>query len=113
MDASKFGLSLLESLTIGMYTEENVCYREYIQNSCDSINRAVNQGVIKFEDAWIDVTIEPEERYASILDNGLGLGQTDFYQTMANIAASQKRQGEDMGFRGIGRLIGMVWIEFF
>lgn len=111
MDASKFGLSLLESLTIGMYTEENVCYREYIQNSCDSINRAVSQGVISFEDACIDVVIEPDERYVSILDNGLGLGQKDFYQTMANIAASRKKQGEDMGFRGIGRLIGMAFCK--
>lgn len=111
MDSSKFGLSLLESLTIGMYTDANVCYREYIQNSCDSINKAVSKGVLTLEDSWVDVVIEPDNRYVSIEDNGMGLCKTDFYRTMANIAASSKKQGEDMGFRGIGRLIGMAFCK--
>lgn len=111
IDTTGFGLSLLESLTVAMYPNPDVCYREYIQNSCDSINRAVKEGVIKFEDAWIDVVIDPEKRYVSIEDNGLGLGKQDFYRTMVTIAASQKKQGEDMGFRGIGRLVGMAFCK--
>jgi len=38
----KIGKYTLESLTTGMYTDPKIIYREYIQNSVDAIEEAVN-----------------------------------------------------------------------
>ena len=40
------GKFLLEILTKGMYSNPMHIYREYIQNSCDSIDKAVAAGVL-------------------------------------------------------------------
>ncbi len=42
-----FGANILENLTTGMYQDSKVIYREYIQNSCDQIDKAVKDGILK------------------------------------------------------------------
>ena len=57
MDIS-VGKFTLESLTTGMYNEPETCFREYIQNAVDSIDNAVNSGLISIEDARIEIIID-------------------------------------------------------
>ena len=41
------GKDILELLTSGMYLDPLTIYREYIQNCADSIEKAVNKGLLK------------------------------------------------------------------
>ena len=61
-----FGKNILDSLTTGMYSDSKVIYREYIQNACDQIDKAIDLGIIKKEDASVDITIDAQERYICI-----------------------------------------------
>ena len=104
-----FGKNILENLTTGMYSDRRVMYREYIQNSCDAIDAAVKSGVIKFEKARIDISINETERCIEIYDNGRGIPSIDFERVLTDIANSDKIRSEEKGFRGIGRLCGLAY----
>ena len=54
------GRFTLESLTTGMYSDPKIVYREYFQNSVDSIENAVSAGIIKQEEAYIKIFIDAE-----------------------------------------------------
>lgn len=45
-DTVRVGKYTLESLTTGMYSDPKIVYREYIQNSVDSLENAVSLGLI-------------------------------------------------------------------
>lgn len=107
-----FGANILENLTTGMYKDSKVSYREYIQNACDQIDKAVELGL--FSDrkkGEIKIWLNPEDRTISIEDNATGIPQQLFEQTLANIADSNKKIGADKGFRGIGRLCGLAYCQ--
>ncbi len=110
MDEYIFGANILENLTTGMYKDSKVCYREYIQNACDQIDKAVTLGILPSRKAGqIKIWLDKDKRRISIEDNATGIPQADFESTLANIADSNKRMGEDKGFRGIGRLCGLAY----
>ena len=44
------GANILDSLTTGMYSDSKVIFREYIQNSCDSIDVAIQEGILSVSD---------------------------------------------------------------
>ena len=52
------GKFLLEILTKGMYSNPMHVYREYIQNSTDSIDKAVEEGIIAPADGAIHIQKE-------------------------------------------------------
>jgi len=104
-----FGANILENLTTGMYQDSRVIYREYIQNACDSIDKAVREGILGSEDGAIEVWLDHPNRTISIEDNAMGIPASDFERVLGNIADSDKRVGEDKGFRGIGRLCGLAY----
>lgn len=106
---SVFGKNILENLTTGMYSDRRVMFREYIQNSCDAIDAAINNGILKREIARIDITIDKEKQYIEISDNGIGIMKADFERVLSEIANSDKSRSEDKGFRGIGRLCGLAY----
>lgn len=110
MDEYVFGANILENLTTGMYQDSKVSYREYIQNACDQIDKAVELGILSsVEEGEIEIWLSPEDRTISIEDNATGISQADFERTLANIADSSKKIGTDKGFRGIGRLCGLAY----
>lgn len=43
------GKNVIENLTLGMYENSLMIYREYIQNAADSIDNAINLGILKKE----------------------------------------------------------------
>ena len=63
------GKNVIENLTTAMYENLLIVYREYIQNAADSIDKAVNQGLIDRNHAEIYVDIDKNIRYISIEDN--------------------------------------------
>lgn len=68
---------ILESLTSGMYSDSYVVFREYIQNSVDSIDEAVRLGVLIPGAEQIVVRLAPTENQIVITDNGLGIPSTE------------------------------------
>lgn len=104
-----FGKNILENLTTGMYSDSRVMYREYVQNSCDAIDAAVNSGLIPREKASIDININAEKREIRIRDNGCGIRKSDFVRVLSDIANSDKKRAIEKGFRGIGRLCGLAY----
>lgn len=105
----QIGKYTLESLTTGMYSDPKIIYREYIQNSVDSLEIAVQSYLIKPEDMRIDILIDPENAHLSIRDNGTGINSAYAVPSLMNIGSSQKRHSSNRGFRGIGRLGGMSY----
>ncbi len=103
------GAHILESLTTGMYQDSRTIFREYIQNSCDAIDEAVKLGVIEDGESEINIELDAEGRNITIEDNGTGIRAEDFVRVVGNVADSDKRQGENRGFRGIGRLCGLAY----
>lgn len=102
------GKNVIEHLTTAMYENNNIIYREYIQNSADSIDKAIRNGLLKKEDAYIDVEIDSQKRNVIIYDNAVGICKDLFKKKLLNIADSDKDRNEDKGFRGIGRLGGLA-----
>ena len=101
------GKNIIENLTTAMYEDSRVVYREYIQNSADSIDKAMKEGLISPDEAAIDIRIDRNSRHISIHDNGAGISTANFSLVMSSVADSTKDRNEDKGFRGIGRLGGI------
>lgn len=107
-----FGANILDNLTTGMYRNPLVSYREYIQNACDSIDHAVDEGILSSVDQGkINIWLDSTKRVIEIEDNGIGIPMADFRRVLGNIADSDKTLGEDKGFRGIGRLCGLAYCK--
>ncbi|KAA6324228.1 Chaperone protein HtpG [termite gut metagenome] len=105
------GKDVIESLTLGMYEDSRFIYREYIQNSADQIDKAVEQGLMDKNEEEIHITIDDKKRRIEIYDNATGIDEQNIVSILQNIAKSTKERGKDKGFRGIGRLGGLGYCE--
>ncbi len=107
----KIGKYVLENLTTGMYEDSKIVYREYIQNSADQIDKAIDFNLFPDESLFIDITIDKAKRTIIIKDNATGIEKREVHSKLANVADSTKERGVDKGFRGIGRLGGLAYCE--
>jgi len=105
------GKFLLEILTKGMYSNPMHVYREYIQNSTDSIDKAIEEGIICESEAAIHVRIDKEKQTVLIRDNGCGISAKKTEEILLSIGDSKKNGIDERGFRGIGRLAGLAYAE--
>lgn len=105
------GKFLLEILTKGMYSNPMHVYREYIQNSSDSIDKAIKASVLRAAEAEIHITIDDKDCNIVIRDNGLGIPLDIAKIKLMNVGASDKDGVTERGFRGIGRLGGLAYAE--
>lgn len=105
------GKNTIENLTTAMYEDLRIIYREYIQNSADSIDHAVEYGLITEDEAIINIEIDKKKKYVCVSDNGTGIKADKFEKIMGSIADSTKDRNEEKGFRGIGRLGGISSCE--
>lgn len=103
------GKFLLEILTKGMYSNPMHVYREYIQNSTDSIDKAVAGGVISSSEAAIHIEIDGAKQRIIIHDNGYGIPAEKTRGILLSIGDSDKNGMDERGFRGIGRLAGLAY----
>lgn len=106
-DSRIVGKHTLESLTVGMYADNRIIFREYIQNATDAIDKAIHAQMIAPEEGRIDIEIDSERREVRIRDNGTGIQAGEVYHALGDIGHSSKTYAEDRGFRGIGRLGGL------
>ncbi len=106
-EKAQIGKDVLESLTLGMYEDSRFIYREFIQNSADSVDKAIKIGLLKRGEEEIHVWIDDVERRITIEDNACGISKDDVVKRLRDIAHSDKTRGEQKGFRGIGRLGGL------
>lgn len=111
MSSIIIGKHTLESLTSGMYSDSYVVFREYIQNSVDSIDEAVRMGVLVPGTEQIVVRLAPTENQIVITDNGLGIPFEDVEKTLISIGNSKKSSESSRGFRGIGRLAALSYCQ--
>lgn len=103
---------ILETLTVGMYGESRNAIREYIQNAFDSIQHAIS--VLKTVapgQGLISITLGEDNNSLVIRDNGAGLPAKTAAATLTSIGASTKDYKKEAGFRGIGRLAGIVFSD--
>ena len=103
---------ILELLSTAMYPDPLALYREYIQNAADSVEEAVRQNLYSPRTApRIDVVIDVANRNVRIRDNGVGISNADFVQTLTSIGGSSKKGKGARGFRGVGRLAGLGFCQ--
>lgn len=104
---SKVGKNLISMLMFQMYGDSKLIYREYVQNSRDAINEAVNSGVLsKITEGRISITIDKAEKIITIEDNGTGVSINNVEPVLLDIADSSKDGETSAGQFGIGRLVG-------
>ena len=104
------GKDILELLSSAMYVNPLTIYREYLQNSADSIDEGIKEGLLKNEEEGrVDINVDPLNRIVTIRDNGVGLSKKDFEKRMTAFGASKKRDTNARGFRGVGRLAGIAY----
>ncbi|MDD5793079.1 MAG: ATP-binding protein [Erysipelotrichaceae bacterium] len=104
------GKYTLESLTNGMYADPLDLYREYIQNSADSIDNDKQTCGMSCE-YRIEVNIDELSGSISIRDNGTGIREKIAVPTLVDIGNSDKDKNKTRGFRGIGRLAGLGYCD--
>jgi Histidine kinase-, DNA gyrase B-, and HSP90-like ATPase len=107
-----FGGFVLETLTIGMYGEARNAIREYIQNGFDSIQRAIHElNIMQAGTGLIEIELAADRRSLTIRDNGAGLSAKTAATILTRVGASGKSHRKNAGFRGIGRLAGIVFSD--
>lgn len=74
-----------------------------------SLEHAVSLGMLEQQGMRIDIIVNADESYISIKDNGTGISAAEAAQTLMNVGSSKKRNANNRGFRGIGRLGGMSY----
>jgi molecular chaperone HtpG len=92
-----------------MYISPATLYREYVQNSADSIEQ--NPLRLSTDDSrgLISIHVDHASRSICIKDSGGGIPARDATNTLLNIGASQKKGTTARGFRGVGRLSGLAF----
>ena len=104
--ASLVGGGILGLITTGLYNNPLAIYREYIQNSADAVASDGRQSGGK-----VEIEIDPSAMQVRVRDDGPGLSRKDVEDSLLTVARSNKQQGADRGFRGIGRLSGLAFAE--
>ena len=105
------GRQLFDIVTSGMYDNPLMIYREYIQNSVDSIDLAIANEVIDHAAAQISISLNGQDRSIVIQDNGQGLNNDNAHAILTNLGCSPKEGTNQRGFRGIGRLGGLAYCD--
>lgn len=94
---------IIEVLTRGLYPNKLHVMREYIQNSYDAV-LAWRKMSGESDYGRIEVKVAPPSIF--IYDNGVGMDRAKVSQ-YRYVGYSEKRAGEEVGFRGIGKLSGL------
>lgn len=103
MNKSTVGASILNIITESLYDKPIVVFREYVQNSADSLASVINES----NKSSLCSCIWTHSENLYFLDNGKGIKQDEFLSKMESIAFSVKDKTTQMGYKGIGRLSGI------
>lgn len=74
-----------------MYLDSKVAYREYVQNACDQIDKAIDSGIVTPELAEVAIFIDQKKRYVSIEDNATGVREKISLHSWVTLQTPTKR----------------------
>lgn len=106
----RIGRSVLETITVALYENPIILFREYVQNSLDAHNKAISDGKSAVKNFHVTIDVNEQDRKIVIKDNGYGIQDYElFEERMLSIGSSHKQldRTKYIGFRGIGRLSGL------
>ena len=98
------GAGILSIITESLYDNPIVVFREYVQNSMDSLLKEENASNGK-------IKIWTTDKDLFFFDNGRGISIDRFYNEMITIGGSTKKKHRNLGYKGIGRLSGVPYCE--
>lgn len=98
------GAGILNIITESLYDNPIVVFREYVQNSMDSILKEESQD-------HCEIKIWSTNNNLLFLDNGRGIDTEIFHEEMKKIGASTKKKQKNLGYKGIGRLSGVPYCK--
>src|SRR2546430_1911494 len=81
--------------------------REYIQNASDALDEFISVADYLEDRSEPQIKISIQGRSLLIFDNGIGM-DADAVAKLKRIAYSEKKMGEEAGYKGIGRLAGIA-----
>lgn len=96
------GAGILSIITESLYDNPIVVFREYVQNSMDSLLKEEDQ-------EKCEIKIWESDGNLFFLDNGRGIATNRFYDEMVTIGGSTKKKHRNLGYKGIGRLSGVPY----
>src|SRR4030043_205393 len=99
------GRSVLETITVALYENPIILFREYVQNSLDAYNKARDDGEIAVDNFHVTIDVNERDKKIVIKDNGYGIATDElFAERMLGIGSLQKAADRTryIGFRGIG-----------
>lgn len=105
MSDNKVGAGILNIITESLYDNPIVVFREYVQNSMDSILKSESE----ISDCEIRIWKSGNDLF--FLDNGKGVKKDQFKDEMIKIGASSKKKQRNIGYKGIGRLSGVPYCK--
>ena len=104
MVENNVGAGILSIITESLYDNPIVVFREYVQNSVDSI-------FSQDETDIFEIQIWKTDKTLFFLDNGKGIKPDDFQDEMVKIGDSHKLKQKNLGYKGIGRLSGVPYCD--
>lgn len=105
--SSEVKKGLIGLLMFTLYSDEKTIYREYVQNALDSINSAIEQGILaQTKDGIVNIIIDAHKKRIVIKDNGTGISADNAIRILLDISATNKDGVNQAGQFGIGRLVG-------
>lgn len=109
------GKSVLETITVALYENPIILFREYVQNSIDAYNKAILEDKKpELKDFHVTIDIDEKGKKIIIKDNGYGIYDKELFEIkMLSIGSSEKTQDRTryIGFRGIGRISGLAFCD--
>jgi molecular chaperone HtpG len=111
-DEITLGVDIVELVGSSMYVEPLTVYREYVQNSADSLDDARSAGLLpESSSGRVDIEVDVQSRMARVRDNGFGVQGSDFVRRLTAFGGSDKRGRARRGFRGVGRLAALGYCQ--
>ncbi len=98
------GASILGVITESLYDNPIVVFREYVQNSVDSIIKTDKNEYCEIRIWWDGTNL-------FFIDNGHGVDRGLFIKEMIKIGSSSKKRQSNLGYKGIGRLSGVPYCQ--
>jgi molecular chaperone HtpG len=90
-----------------LYPRKLEIVREYIQNASDALDAFSRVADYLEDGSTPQMKVSVQGRSLLIFDNGIGMDE-EAIQKLKRIAYSEKREGQEAGYKGIGRLAGIA-----
>jgi len=106
-----FYAAAVQILSEDLYPRKLEIIREYIQNASDALDDWLKiSDLIPADRTEPQIKVSIQGKSVLIFDNGTGMTEDDIPK-LKRIAYSEKKVGEEAGYKGIGRLAGIAVAE--